>query len=57
MEIWLLGVDGAEARAAIMYGGGEGRTYRDQNVWFLVFVFLFLYQSQPHLFYIFKRRL
>lgn len=41
MEIWLLGVDGAEARAAVMYGGGEGRSYRDQNVWFLVFVFIF----------------
>lgn len=51
MEIRLLGVDGVEARVAMMYWGGGGKIHRDQNV---LFLFSFLYQSQLHVFYILK---
>lgn len=46
-----------EVEVAIMvHCGGEGKPHRDQNV-FLLSLFSFLYQSQLHVFYIFKRRL
>lgn len=37
--------------------GGEGETHRGPECLFVVFFFFFLYQSQLHVFYIFKRRL
>lgn len=51
---WLLGVDGIEVGVAIMVFGGEGKNPQGPEC-FLVVLFSFLYQSQLHVFYIFKR--
>lgn len=54
---WLPRVDGIQVEVAVKGGWGvRGKTHRDQNV-SLLLLFSFLYQSQLHVFYIFKRRL